>query len=125
MFNYSDKIIRIVYVDGKVWFVVVNDIGSILALNDTRKSVKLLDKDDRNTVPVMSALGRYQDPTIINEHNSKHGKNQTVIVVINKSLRTLEKADLGTIEVSSGSQFRKHTIVNGNVLLPGPLKVEY
>ena len=38
---------------GEVWFVA-NEIGSILALTDTRKSVKLPDKDDRNTVPVMS-----------------------------------------------------------------------
>ena len=83
MFNYSDKIVRIVYIEGEIWFVA-NDIGSILALTDTRKSAKLLDKDDRNTVPVMDALGRYQDTTIINEPNIKHGKNQADIAVINK-----------------------------------------
>lgn len=38
---------------GEVWFVA-NDIGSILALIDMRKSLKLPDKDDGNTVPVIS-----------------------------------------------------------------------
>lgn len=37
----------------EVWFVPYN-IGFILALTDTRKSVNLPDKEDRNTVPVMS-----------------------------------------------------------------------
>lgn len=51
---------------GEPWFVA-NDVGSILELTDTRKSVKLLDEDERNIVPVTDSKGRQQDTFVISE----------------------------------------------------------
>ena len=44
--------------------------------------------------------------------NIKHGNNRADIAVINESLRSLDNADVSTTDISSGSQFRKHTIIN-------------
>ncbi|ABB38529.2 prophage antirepressor [Oleidesulfovibrio alaskensis G20] len=51
---------------GEVWFVAL-DVCKALGLTDARKSVGLLDEDERNTVPVTDSLGREQHTFIINE----------------------------------------------------------
>ena len=65
-FEYFDKKVRVIYKDDEIWFVAI-DIGIILELSDTRKSVQLLDEDDRNIIPVIDNLGRSQSTYIINE----------------------------------------------------------
>lgn len=62
---------------------------------------------------------------VIDELGIKHGKNLAYIAVINESLKSLNNADVSTTDISSGLQFSRYTIVNGNELLPGTLKVEY
>jgi prophage antirepressor-like protein len=51
---------------GDPWFVA-NDAGKILELSDTRKSVNLLDEDERKIVPVIDSMGRQQSTFIISE----------------------------------------------------------
>lgn len=58
--------VRTMYIDMVAWFVAI-DIGNILELSDTRKSVLLLDEDDRNSIPVIDSLGRKQNTNIVNE----------------------------------------------------------
>jgi len=51
---------------GEIWFVAL-DVCKALGPTDARKSVGLLDEDERNTVPVTDSLGREQHTFIINE----------------------------------------------------------
>ena len=47
---------------------------------------------------------------IIDELGIKHGKSRADIAVINKSLKSLDNADVSTTDISSGLQFRKYSI---------------
>ena len=58
--------VRTVTVDGELWFVGV-DAATAIGLADARKSLNLLDEDERNTMPVTDSLGRDQQTIIINE----------------------------------------------------------
>lgn len=51
---------------GNPWWKAV-EVGEVLGLTDTKKSIKLLDEDERNIIPLTDALGRKQDTYIINE----------------------------------------------------------
>lgn len=66
VFNYGDNEIRTVMIDGDPWFVA-RDVCGILGITDARKSVGLLDEDERNTIPITDALGRTQETWTINE----------------------------------------------------------
>ncbi|MEK5454493.1 phage antirepressor Ant [Bacillus sp. FSL R5-0586] len=66
IFNYQDQEVRTVIQDGQPWFVA-KDVCDVLGITDARKSVNLLDNDERNTLPVTDALGRSQKTLIINE----------------------------------------------------------
>ncbi|MFE7510151.1 Bro-N domain-containing protein [Streptomyces sp. NPDC057540] len=65
-FSFEGLEVRTVIRDGEPWWVAA-DICSVLGITDPRKSVGLLDEDERNTVPVIDALGRQQSSFIINE----------------------------------------------------------
>ncbi len=58
--------VRIVTVNGEPWFVGV-DAASAIGLADARKSLNLLDEDERHTMPVTDSLGRDQQTIVINE----------------------------------------------------------
>jgi prophage antirepressor-like protein len=58
--------VRTLLIEGEPWFVG-KDICDALELKDARTSLKLLDDDDRHTVPVIDSLGRNQDTLIVNE----------------------------------------------------------
>lgn len=58
--------LRTVQLDGEPWFVAV-DVCLTLGITDSRKSVGRLDEDERNTVPVIDALGREQQTHVVNE----------------------------------------------------------
>lgn len=66
VFNYQGNQVRTVVKDGEPWFVA-KDVCDILGISDARKSVNLLDEDERNTIPVTDALGRSQDTHVVNE----------------------------------------------------------
>ncbi|WP_077735657.1 BRO-N domain-containing protein [Bacillus sonorensis] len=66
VFNYQDQQVRTVVKDGEPWFVA-KDVCDVLGITDARKSVNLLDEDERNSVPVTDSLGRNQETFIINE----------------------------------------------------------
>jgi prophage antirepressor-like protein len=65
-FNYHGKDLRTFFQNDEIWFVA-KDVCEILEISDTRKSVNLLDEDERNITPVMDAMGRRQETFIINE----------------------------------------------------------
>lgn len=62
----SNNNVRMILVDNNPWFVA-KDVCDILGLTDGRKSVELLDEDERNIVPVTDSLGRNQNTYIVNE----------------------------------------------------------
>ena len=66
LFSYGAQEVRTVTIDGEPHFVA-NDICAILDLTDPRKSVNLLDEDERNTVPVTDSLGRQQETFVVTE----------------------------------------------------------
>jgi prophage antirepressor-like protein len=66
IFNFGDAEVRTTLINGEPWWVA-RDVCGILGLADGRKSVELLDTDERNTVPVIDTIGRMQDTTVVNE----------------------------------------------------------
>ena len=65
-FEYEGKSVRVVNKEGEPWWVA-KDVCDILGLTDARKSVNLLDKDERNSIPVADSMARMQNTNIINE----------------------------------------------------------
>ncbi|WP_144482006.1 BRO-N domain-containing protein [Bacillus pumilus] len=65
-FDYKGNNVRTFMRDEEIWFVA-KDVCDVLGMTDGRKSVNLLDNDERNTVPVTDVLGRSQKTLIINE----------------------------------------------------------
>ena len=66
MFNFEGRDIRVIDRDGQPWWVA-KDVCDILELTDARKSVELLNEDERNIIPVMDSLGRSQNTYVVNE----------------------------------------------------------
>jgi anti-repressor protein len=66
VFQYGEKEVRTVVINNEPWFVA-KDVCVVLEISDARKSVNLLDEDERNIIPVTDSLGRNQDTFIINE----------------------------------------------------------
>lgn len=68
VFNFpaTGSELRSLIIEGDPWFVAV-DVCAALGISDARKSVGLLDEDERNTVPVTDSLGREQQTFIVNE----------------------------------------------------------
>ncbi|WP_103512970.1 phage antirepressor KilAC domain-containing protein [Streptomyces sp. SM13] len=58
--------VRSVMIDGEPWFVGV-DAAAAIGIVDARKSLNLLDEDERHTMPVTDSLGRSQQSIVINE----------------------------------------------------------
>lgn len=66
VFPETGHTIRTRNYSGDMWFVGV-DVAAVLGLTDARKSLNLLDEDERHTIPVTDVLGRQQDTIVINE----------------------------------------------------------
>lgn len=62
----ENRQVRVVMINGQPWWVA-KDVCDALGLTDARKSVNLLDEDERNTIPVTDTLGREQDTFVISE----------------------------------------------------------
>ena len=65
-FSFQNLPVRVIERNGEPWFVG-KDVCDVLSISDARKSVSLLDEDERNTIPVIDSVGRMQDTYIINE----------------------------------------------------------
>jgi prophage antirepressor-like protein len=65
-FSYEGKPVRTVQKDGVTWWVL-RDVCDVLGLVDTHKVADRLDEDERNQIPVMDNLGRYQETTTVTE----------------------------------------------------------
>lgn len=66
LFDFEKSMVRVVVVDGEPWWVG-RDVCAVLGIDDARKSVNLLDQDERNTIPVTDAIGRKQETLVVNE----------------------------------------------------------
>lgn len=66
VFNFNNSEVRVIEKDGQPWWVG-RDVCAVLDLSDARKSVNLLDEDERNTIPVADSMGRTQETLVINE----------------------------------------------------------
>jgi anti-repressor protein len=66
VFNYEGNDVRTVQRDGEPWWVL-KDVCTALGLTDAHKVSDRLDEDERNQIPVIDNLGRYQETTIISE----------------------------------------------------------
>ena len=65
-FDYDGRPVRTVQIDGEPWFVG-RDVCAVLDIADARASLNLLDEDERDSIPVIDAMGREQRTIIINE----------------------------------------------------------
>lgn len=66
VFQYEEKDVRTVTVDGEPWWVL-KDVCAVLGLSSPHKVVERLDEDERNLIPLTDALGRLQQTSVINE----------------------------------------------------------
>ena len=66
VFNYQNKNIRTINIDGEIWFVA-KDIADILEIKNARDAVSGLDEDEKGTEKIRTP-GGMQDMTIINEY---------------------------------------------------------
>lgn len=68
VFSFQDKQVRVVTQDGEPWFVA-RDVCEVLEHSNPSKAVKdLVDEDDLTAgYPIVDALGRTQQVTIVNE----------------------------------------------------------
>ncbi|MCZ0847820.1 phage antirepressor, partial [Brevibacillus laterosporus] len=66
IFDYNGSQVRTFVIDGEPWFIG-KDVCQVLGLTDPRKTIGLLDEDERNIIPVTDSLGRNQDTFIISE----------------------------------------------------------
>lgn len=66
VFSYEGNEVRTVQRGGEPWWVL-KDVCAALGLTDAHKVSARLDEDERNQIPVIDNLGRYQETTIISE----------------------------------------------------------
>ena len=68
MFNYQEHQVRTVIINGNPWFVA-KDICEILGYANSRKTVAdhVDEEDKRDGVTIRDAIGRAQEPTLVNE----------------------------------------------------------
>ena len=66
VFNYQDREVRTVEINGEAWFIA-KDICDILGLANSRKAVKSLDDDEKNTVTFSYGNRGNPNMTVVNE----------------------------------------------------------
>jgi prophage antirepressor-like protein len=66
IFNYEEKQVRTVKINGETWFVL-KDVCDILEIERGSRVSERLDEDEVRQTPVTDNLGRKQETTIINE----------------------------------------------------------
>jgi prophage antirepressor-like protein len=65
-FDFNGHLVRTTAIQDDVWFVT-RDVCEILEIQDTHVALRRIDEDDRYSIPVIDALGRAQDTSIISE----------------------------------------------------------
>lgn len=65
-FPETGQPVRTVTIHDEAWFVGV-DVAQSIGLTDARRSLNLLDEDERNSIPVIDSLGRQQPTIVVNE----------------------------------------------------------
>lgn len=66
VFNWQGKKIRQLGTAERPLFVAT-DVCAVLGLNEVHKALRRVDGDDRNSIPVIDALGRSQLTSVVNE----------------------------------------------------------
>lgn len=66
VFNYEDRAVRTVLVDGEPWFVA-KDVCEVLEIANASDALKRLDEDEVDSTEVTDSLGRNQGTNIVNE----------------------------------------------------------
>jgi len=66
IYNYNDKQVRTVEMDGEPWFVL-KDVCEILGLGTPSRVAERLDLDEVSQTHIIDSIGRQQETTIINE----------------------------------------------------------
>lgn len=66
VFNYNQKQVRTVQIDGETWFVL-KDVCVVLGITDHKVVVRRLEEDEVCQIPLTDSLGRTQETTVINE----------------------------------------------------------
>ena len=71
VFEYQDKKVRTVDMDGEAWFVL-KDVCGVLDIADHKVVARRLDEDEVCQTPLTDSMGRQQSTTIINESGLYH-----------------------------------------------------
>lgn len=66
VFDYQDKEVRTVQIDGETWFVL-KDVCSAIGIRDHVTVSKRLDEDEVGQAQVIDGMGRSQETAIVNE----------------------------------------------------------
>lgn len=66
VFQFEEKQVRTVDIDGQPWFVAM-DVCDVLEIGNSRMAVSRLDGDERDDVTITDAIGREQTATAVNE----------------------------------------------------------
>lgn len=66
VFNYNQKQVRTVQIDGETWFVL-KDVCVVLGITDHKVVARRLEEDEVCQIPLTDSLGRTQETTVINE----------------------------------------------------------
>lgn len=66
VFDYQDKEVRTVQIDGETWFVL-KDVCAAIGIRDHATVSKRLDGDEVGQTQVIDAMGRLQETTVVNE----------------------------------------------------------
>ena len=66
VFNYNQKQVRTVQINGETWFVL-KDVCVVLGITDHKVVARRLEEDEVCQVPLTDSLGRTQETTVISE----------------------------------------------------------
>ena len=66
VFNYNQKQVRTVQINGETWFVL-KDVCVVLGITDHKVVARRLEEDEVCQIPLTDSLGRTQETTVINE----------------------------------------------------------
>ena len=66
IFNYEGNRVRTIQRDGEPWWVL-KDVCAVLELGSPHKVAERLEEDERNQTPLVDAIGRRQEMTIVSE----------------------------------------------------------
>lgn len=65
-FNFADREVRVVTLDGEPWFVV-NDVCAVLEIKNPYDVIRRIDVEDLDRIEVLDARGVSQQTNIVNE----------------------------------------------------------